>query len=140
VETTALLQLEEMLFPVMEMHTNAKHDLQGERAGTLLQYGQELQRIDGQPGKYGLMISVRSDNEKSKNPPYSFAIEAHAILSVVNGSPGTEDELAFVRNSGLPLVMGAIRERLADMTARAPWGRFLINAVPVQEPLQIRSI
>jgi hypothetical protein len=140
VETTALLQLEELLFPVMEMRTNAKHEVQGERAGTVLQYGQELQKIDGQPGKYGLMVSVRSDNEKSKNPPYTFSVEAHAIVSVVNGTPDSDDELTFIRTNGLPIIMGAIRERLADMTARAPWGRFLINAVPVQEPMQIRSI
>jgi len=27
--------------------------------------------------------------------------------------------------------MGAIRERIAHLTSRAPWGRFLVNSIPL---------
>jgi hypothetical protein len=140
VDTTSQLQLEDLLFPVLEMRTNTAHDQQGERAGTLLQYGQQLQKVEGQSRKYGLMVSVRSDNENSKNPPYTFTVEAYAILSVSGTVLDAEAESSLVLSNGLSIVMGAMRERLADLTSRAPWGRFLINAVPLPQVAQIMSI
>ena len=139
-EDSGLLQLEELLFPVVEVRTNGSHDPAGERAGTLLQYGQQLQKIEGQPGRYGLMVSVRSDNERSKNPPYAFAIEAHAVYSIQGGTLDEQAQAAKILANGVVIVMGAIREQLASITARGPWGRFLINAVPLQDPTQIASI
>jgi hypothetical protein len=120
------LQLEELFFPMQDVRANPEHNQQGERAGTRLHVAHQLAPIDGKPGRYALNITVRSDNVNSRNAPYDFAIEGYAVISMLaSGDKATEP--AAVLAAGLPAVTGAIRERLAELTARAPWGRFLLN-------------
>ena len=136
----SILLMEELLYPTLEVRTNPKHDVQGTRSGTLLKFGQQVQPIENQPGKYGLVVSVATDDEKSQNPPYKFIVEAYAIVTV-GGEKLEGDALAkFITENGLPIVMGAIREHLAHATARAPWGRFLINAVPLPNAVSILTV
>lgn len=132
--------LEDLLFPVLEVRTNPKHDTQGERAGTLLQYGQQIQKVEGQPGRFGLVVSVRTDDANSKNPPYTFNVEAYAIFNLGEGAVDNEETAKRVVQNGLPMVMGAIRQKIAELTARAPWGRFLINSVGLPEPVSISFV
>jgi hypothetical protein len=134
------LFIEEILYPTLDVRSNNGHNQQGDRAGTALTFGQQVMKVEGQPGKYGLAVSVSSDNAKSVNAPYNFVIEAYAICTI--GGTALEGEAAdkFIMQNGLHIVMGAIREHLASMTARAPWGRFMINAIPLQEPMQITTI
>jgi hypothetical protein len=136
VENTPQLQLEELLFPLQEVRSNQSHDPAGDRAGTQLVFDQQLQRMEDQPGRYVLMVSVKTNNETSKNPPYQFAIEAYAVL-VVKGAADQAAEQLVITSNGFPMIMGAIRERLAQMTARAPWGRFLVNSIPLSPTTQI---
>ena len=133
------LLLEDLMYPLMEVRTNSTHDVQGDRAGTQLQYGQQIQKLENAPNRFGLMVSVRTDNATSKNPPYNFVIEAYGIFTVNNLSD-PEAMSKFVFDNGLPMIVGAIRERLADMTARAPWGRFLINTVNLSEARSVTCI
>lgn len=136
----SLLQIEDVMYPTLEVRTNNQHSPEGERAGTLLKFGREVRKLDNRPGKYALMVSVSSDNEQSRNPPYRFAVDAYAVVSI--GGEALEGEAAekFILTNGLPIMMGAVRERLAEATARAPWGRFLINAIPLPESLQIGTV
>ena len=85
-ENTPQLQLEELLFPLQEVRSNQSHDPAGDRAGTQLEFGQQLQKMEDQPGRYVLMVSVKTNNETSKNPPYQFAIEAYAVLNVTGAA------------------------------------------------------
>lgn len=135
-ENTPQLQLEELLFPLQEVRSNQSHDPQGDRAGTQLEFGQQLQKMEDQPGRYVLMVSVKTNNETSKNPPYQFSIEAYAVLNV-KGAADQAAEQAMITANGFPMIMGAIRERLAQLTARAPWGRFLVNSIPLSPTAQI---
>lgn len=129
-ENTPQLQLEELLFPLQEVRSNQGHDPAGDRAGTQLEFGQQLQKMEDQPGRYVLMVSVKTNNETSKNPPYQFAIEAYAVLNVT-GAADQAAEQAVITSNGFPMIMGAIRERIAHLTSRAPWGRFLVNSIPL---------
>ena len=129
-ENTPQLQLEELLFPLQEVRSNQGHDPAGDRAGTQLDFGQQLQKMEDQPGRYILMVSVKTNNETSKNPPYQFAIEAYAVLNVT-GATDQAAEQAVITANGFPMIMGAIRERIAHLTSRAPWGRFLVNSIPL---------
>lgn len=134
-----LLQLEDIMFPVQEVQTNQGHDPQGDRAGTQLQYGNQIQKLEGQPGRYAVIVSVRTDNGRSKNAPYTFAVEAYAIVNV----SGAGDDAAIqklISSNGFPIIMGAIRERIAHLTGRAPWGRFLINVIQLSEPASVSYI
>ena len=136
----SVLQIEELLYPVTEVRTQGGHDLQGERAGTLLKFGQQIQALDNRPGKYAFVVSIGSDDDNSKNPPYRFLIEVYAVVSI-GGAPLEGDAaIQFIQRNGLHIIVGAIRERLAETTARAPWGRFLINAMPLPEAQSILAI
>ena len=135
-ENTPQLSLEELLFPLQEVRSNQGHDPAGDRAGTQLVFDQQLQRMEDQPGRYVLMVSVKTNNETSKNPPYQFAVEAYAVLKVTGAADQAAEQLVITSN-GFPMIMGAIRERLAQMTARAPWGRFLVNSIPLNPTAQI---
>ena len=134
------LRFEDLMFPILEMRTNVKHDANGERAGTQLLVDQQLQKLEGADKRYGFAVSVSSDNKASVNPPYSFMVEAYAIIHAVDSTLDAEAEAKQVQANALSLVMGAIRERVSEMTARGPWGRFLINPTPLTEPMQITYI
>ena len=129
-ENTPQLQLEELLFPLQEVRSNQNHDVNGDRAGTQLEFGQQLQKMEDQPGRYVLMVSVKTNNETSKNPPYQFAIEAYAVLNVTGAADQAAEQTVITAN-GFPMIMGAIRERIAHLASRAPWGRFLVNSIPL---------
>lgn len=139
-ENTPLLLLEDLMYPLVEVRTNDQHSPQGERAGTQLQYGQQMQKLENGQNRYGMMVSVRSDNETSKNAPYLFAVEAYAIFVVNNAGDDMTATEKFIQDNGLPLVVGAIRERLGELTSRAPWGRFLLNTVNLGEARTIAYI
>ena len=136
---TLQLSLEDIMFPLQEVQTNQGHDPNGDRAGTQLQYGNQIQKLEGAPGRFAVAVSVRTDNGRSKNAPYTFAVEAYAIVNVT----GTTDEAAMqqlLTTNAFPIIMGAIRERIAHLTGRAPWGRFLINVIPLSPATTISYI
>jgi hypothetical protein len=134
------LRFEDLMFPILEMRTNVKHDAKGERAGTQLLVDQQLQKLEGPEKRYGFAVSVSSDNTASVNAPYAFMVEAYAMIHVSGSTLDAEAEAKQVQANALSIIMGAIRERVAEMTARAPWGRFLINPTPLTEPMQITYI
>jgi hypothetical protein len=135
-----LIQFEDIFFPVLEMRTNTKHDPKGDRAGTQLLFNHQLTKLGGGEGRYGLAAALASDNQKSVNPPYQFTVEVYAIIIVKDSTLDAEAEAKQVVANGLSVLMGNMRERVAELTARGPWGRFLINPTPLAEPMQIAFI
>ena len=95
------LQFEDLMFPVLEMRTNVKHDANGDRAGTQLLINQQLQKIEGGDKRYGFAVSVSSDNQASVNPPYSFMVEAYAIIHAMDSTLDAEAEAKQVQANGL---------------------------------------
>lgn len=135
-----LMQFENMLFPALEMRTNMQHDPKGERAGTQLLINHQINKLPGEGSRYGLGVAVSSDNTASVNPPYAFVVEVYAVIAVKDSTLDAETEAKQVLANGLSIIMGTVRERLAELTARAPWERFLINPTPLSEPAQITFI
>jgi len=115
------LRLEELFFPVQEVRANPEHDLQGERSGTNLKHSFGIQPIEGQPGLFGVDLVLECDRDTSKNPPYFFQLQVFALLRTE-----TPNE-AMVASAAFSVVVGAARERLLELTARAPWGRFMMQ-------------
>ncbi len=136
-EIPSSLQLDELFFPLQDVRANPLHDQQGDRTGTVINFAQQVQKIEGQPGRYAVSLAVNSDNENSKNPPYTFSIEAYAVITLRDAIVDAATEPAVVLAAGMPVLVGALRERVAELTSRAPWGRFLINLVPVQLPMPV---
>lgn len=87
-------------------------------------------RLTDQPGKYGLTASATINQETSFNSPYSFLISAFGIVNVNKESDIAAAE-AQIEVSGAQLLIGAIREHLAEMTSRGPWGAIYLDFVPI---------
>ncbi len=128
------LQLEELFFPAPEVRACPAHDPQGETRGTTVKQSFDLLVLDASINSYGLLLDISSDDDKSVNPPYQFRLQAYARFVVAQTvDPVTAQ--AMVQANGA-LVLGALRERLPELTSRAPWGRFLLGTqgVPVLQP------
>lgn len=128
-----VVRLDDLFFPVQHVAALPNHEPGGERAGTDFQLSHEIERVENDEGKEFLAVKVRVKNnsEKSVNAPYDFDVEAYAVLHIDNWT-GNVKERRVAETVGLQIVVGAIRERLADLTSRAPWGRFLLNAMAVK--------
>lgn len=87
-------------------------------------------RIEGQTGKYGISAKVELNQEKSSNAPYFFTITAFGIIAIKDGIETLVAE-PHIETSGAQLLIGVIRERLAEMTARGPWGTLHLDFVPI---------
>lgn len=125
------LQLEDIFFPIQEVRALAEHDPQGELRGTHILQTIEFQELDLATGRYGVVLEMAMDEEKSLNPPYSFRLQAFASF-VINPEIDPVSAQALVQANGVMILVGAMRERLLELTSRAPWGRFLLNTQPIQ--------
>ena len=128
----ASARLVDFFFPVQEVAALPTHDPKGDLAGTRphLDIGlEQFPAAEGQPPTFGIKVRASSLDAESVNAPYHFVIEAYAIVAM-DGSIGDEAaDRAAANLVGMQVVVGAIRERLADLTSRAPWGRFLMGVV-----------
>ncbi|HEY8035627.1 MAG TPA: hypothetical protein VIF37_08565 [Methylobacter sp.] len=89
------------------------------------------QRLVDHDHVYGITAHVELNAETSVNPPYFFSITAFGVILVKDGSVGQAAIESIIENSGAQLLLGAIRERLADMTARGPWASINLDFIPL---------
>jgi hypothetical protein len=127
-DTPFPLRLEELFFPVQEVRANPDHDPQGDRTGTNLKQSFNVQPIEGQPGVFGVEMIVECDRETSRNPPYFFQLQVYGIMRI-DGVLDPAASQALVTSTGFSVLVGASRERLLELTSRAPWGRFMMGVV-----------
>ncbi len=126
-----LLQLEDIFFPIQEVRAVAEHDPAGELRGTQINQTIEFQVLDVAQQRYGVVLEISIDEEKSVNPPYNFKLQAFASF-YVESSLDPVSAQALLQTNGVMILIGAVRERLLELTSRAPWGRFMLNTIPVQ--------
>lgn len=125
--------LENLFFPHQEVRANNGHQAQGSRDGSQVTFEHGMEKIAGRENAFGLQLVVRLDEEKSVNPPYFFTIAAYGVFAVNPDNELSEDKIQeLLMSTGMPVLVGAVRERLADLTARAPWGVFNLNIVSVE--------
>ena len=125
------LQLEEIFFPVQEVQANPEHDLTGDRAGTKILNAFNVQQIEGQLGVWGAELIIECDRENSVNPPYFFKVQAYAMVRA-DPSLDMAGAQAITTTTCFSVLVGSARERLMDLTSRAPWGRFMMGVVQLQ--------
>lgn len=132
-------RLENFFFPHQEVRANLSFDPNGNRLGSQFTPSFSLVAIEGRPDAVGIEASVSLDEGKSDNPPYFFTISAFGILTT--DLEMTDDLRAQAAGFGINVLFGALRERLATLTARAPWGAFVLGPVPIglANPPQIES-
>ncbi len=123
-------RLEELYFPVQELRALPGHDAAGERQGTNITLSQGVKPVDDAGRAYWYTLSVVSNDATSVNAPYGFHVEAAALFRCTAATPNSPDLVPVLLALAQPVVLGAVRERIAEMSSRAPWGRFLVNLVP----------
>ena len=91
-----------------------------------------ITRLADHDHRYGITAYIELNKEKSNNPPYFFSITAFGIVSIKDNTQDQQVIKGIIETSGAKLIFGAIRERLADMTARGPWGIVPIDFIPIR--------
>lgn len=125
--------LENLFFPHQVVRANNGHQAQGSRDGSQVVFEHGMEKIAGRENAFGLQLAVRLDEEKSVNAPYVFTVVAYGVFAVDPENALSEDKIQeMLMSTGMPVLVGAVRERLADLTARAPWGIFNLNIVSVE--------
>jgi hypothetical protein len=122
--------LEELYFPVQELRALPGHDANGDRQGTNITLSKALKPAADADDIYWFTLTVISNDATSVNAPYSFRVEAAALFRCIEAMPTSADRMRMLEDAALPAVLGAVRERIAEMSSRAPWGRYLVNLLP----------
>lgn len=81
-------------------------------------------------GRYSIAGEIALDKDKSDNSPYYFHIAAFASISIDEEADIGQID-ALIHTAGTQLLVGVMRERLAELTSRGPWRGLHLNFVPI---------
>jgi preprotein translocase subunit SecB len=125
------LRLERYFFTEQQVNANPGFD-QDDAVPSILDFFYNVQtvRIGGNDHEYGITAKVSLNHEQSQNPPYFFSISAFGIIAANEDIDAAAVE-SMIETTGAQMLLGAIRERLSDMTARGPWGPIYLDFVPL---------
>lgn len=125
------LQLERYFFTEQNISANPEFNIDTEKNPTHLEYLISYDFSKSDNSDYFISSEVRLDPEKSTNPSYFFNISVFGVISIRDKSI-TEDQInKILQTSGAQLIIGAIRERLAEMSSRGPWGMINLDFIPL---------
>lgn len=125
------LQLERYFFPHQEVIANPEHNPAGVHDGSKVTSLMGTAPIVGRPNAYVVEVTLSLDEGASVNPPYFFTLHAFSIWTTADGTD-PEATPAVVATTGVSILIGAIREHLATLTARGPWGPFIFGPIQLQ--------
>jgi len=129
--------LENIFFPHQEVRANPAHDMEGNRHGSQITLNHAVSAMEGRNDALGIEITIALDEINSDNPPYFFTVSAFGILALGKDVKSLdENERQSIDVMGTQILVGSIRERLASMTSRAPWGSFTLGIIPIKPQLQ----
>ena len=116
------LKLKNYFFTHQEVIANPEFSENSE-AGNDVDYDIDVESVNISKNEYGVNIKVNVGAEKTPNAPYFFTISAFGFFETSKEHKDLdENELKeLIEFTGTQVLIGAIRERLADMTARGPW-------------------
>ncbi|MGD9888081.1 MAG: hypothetical protein AB7S56_02290 [Halothiobacillaceae bacterium] len=78
------------------------------------------------PDKIMLEITLHSDETESNNHPYQFRLSCLVVLRLAAPESGEDDPTEKTKGLGAQIAIGAMRDHLATLTARAPWGQLIL--------------
>jgi hypothetical protein len=133
------LRLNDLIFPTIsvsalpvkpEEHAKAEHSREIDPE-TLAFSFRFVVEDDGHNATAGLRIRSK-DSAPGAGAPYRIDVEAFAVFEV-NGHEHTDDgALRMRRYSAAAALLGAIREQVATLTSRGPWGTAWIPVVSIE--------
>lgn len=123
------LQLERYFFPVQKVEANPTHDpnLPSENKSKL---DVNVGKVEEQVGAYAVELTLSSSVD-SINGSYTYTIMAFALLRATDNTVPDSELSGAAANFGASILVGVVRERLAELTSRGPWPTVILNAVPL---------
>lgn len=124
------LQLKQYFFTQIECNANPDYDQAVNGIGSFIDFKFVVLPFNGQEDALGVELTIWVDEEKSTNPAYLFKISAFGILHVAEGTT-MEAATQLAHLTGTQILVGAIREEIAHLTSRGPWGVFMLPIIPL---------
>ena len=125
------LQLDRYFFTQTTVIANPQHHPEGPKDGSHVVPDFSCALVDKQAHTFAVELTVRLDEGASENPPYFFTVSAFALLTSEQNMP-RDAAFALANSTGFNMLAGAVREHLASITARGPWGPFLFGPITLQ--------
>ena len=128
------VKLVKYFFPETSVKASQDHDTEGRIDSTEQSVSVEIVEIPSMDNQHTVKVRLISDDEGSENAPYSYQIEAFGIFEAA--STESEELLEAYKENFQPvavqILFGAIREHLATVTARGPWGNFIVGVLNIK--------
>lgn len=121
------LQLERYFFPVQRVEANPNHN-PNELVDIKSRVDFNVGKVPEQRGLYAVELTL-SSSEESVNPSYNYTIVGFALLRASDLTMSDDDSKAAALELGRNLLIGVVRERLNELTARGPWPTVTLNFV-----------
>lgn len=93
----------------------------------------DIRTIDAKTGQYQAVMTTVVNPDRNKNSPYQIDIECLALLHA-DDTLNEEAAIKGVTITAHSVLFGAIRETIAWLTGRQPYGPLLLGLTVLQSP------
>lgn len=121
------VNVEQYFFPILSVEANPSHDPEEENLTIFSVKERVIKMKEAQ--RFGMELTVGSNEEESTNPPYFFKVAAFGFFNVSSNDADPDEMESICRIVGRRILMGAAREQVASMTSRGPWDTVHLRAV-----------
>ena len=128
------LELKKYFFPVQTVKANPAHKVVPDDNGLVdesvnnVQVKSNISKVVDRDDLYSVELTVKLDEEASKNPAYFFEITAFGIFEI-SRKASSEENKRQIATSGTEFLVGVTRERLASITSRGPWNQIILHSI-----------
>ncbi len=126
------VSLERYFFTTQSVIANPDHDTNNGFTKFHLKIENNLSLLPEQNNRYGIEVNVSLDKENSNNAPYDVNVTAFGVIQVIDDTIDQNEIDYLLKVSGPQMMIGVIRERIAEMTSRGPWPTAHLNFIPIQ--------
>jgi preprotein translocase subunit SecB len=126
------VSLERYFFTTQSVIANPDHDINNGFTKFHLKIENNLSLLSELNNRYGIEVTVSLDKENSNNAPYDVNVTAFGVIEVIDDKIDQNEIDYLLKVSGPQMMIGVIRERIAEMTSRGPWPTAHLNFIPIQ--------
>ena len=123
------MQTNGIVFIEQSVKARAEYDTAGDTSGTVVDVDFELFEADPENHIFTGVLEVSSNIEESTNLPFEFKLQSF-ITVVLEESECDADNMNLIRRMVFQMLGASTRERLASITARAPYDTFHLGPMP----------
>lgn len=125
-ETPHPISLEQVLFLKVQVAAVPGHVFQEDANAAEPENSLQVQEIEGDEGRYQAMMTTVVNPEGDKNYPYQIDVQCMAILHA-DDTLDKKEALRGVTITAHSVLFGAIRETVAWLTGRQPYGPLMLG-------------